>query len=196
MIRDEYPRVEITDRQQLRLWLAKHHTRAEGVWLVTFKKHCGPRYVDYDAVVEEVLCYGWIDSLPRKLDDDRTMLFLSPRRPKSPWSRVNKNRIRKLEKAGLIEPPGRAKIQAAKSDGSWTVLDDVEDLIIPDDLAVALDAKPKARANFEAFSPSSKKGILWWIKSAKRPPTRAKRVQETADLAARNLRANFPADRR
>lgn len=195
MIGDDYPRVEIDSREALRAWLAQNHERTDGVWLVTYKKHCGDRHVPYDAVVEEVLCFGWIDSLPRKLDADRTMLFLSPRRPGSPWSGVNKKRIAALSNAGRIAPAGQAKIDAAVADGSWTLLDDVEDLVIPNDLAAALDAEPGARRHFEAFPDSSKKGILWWIKSAKRDATRAKRIRETATLAAQNVRANHPRDR-
>ena len=195
MIHDDFPQVQITDRQQLRAWLKKNHRQPDGIWLVTFKKHVHDRHVPYEAIVEEALCFGWIDSLPRKLDDERTMRFLSPRRAGSPWSRVNKEHIERLEASGRMAAPGRKKIEAARADGSWTLLDDVEDLIVPDDLARALDAVPNARAHFEAFSPSSKKGILWWIKSAKRAPTRAQRIRDTAELAGRNLRANHPEAR-
>ena len=195
MISDDFQRLQITDRRQLRKWLAANHGQADGIWLVTFKKHGGARHVPYDAIVEEVLCFGWIDSLPRRLDDDRTMLFLSPRRPGSPWSRLNKNRVAKLDKAGQLEPPGQAKIDEAKADGSWVLLDDVEDLVIPNDLAGALESVPDARRHFDAFSDSSKKAILWWIKSAKRAPTREKRIHETAELAGQNIRANHPRDR-
>ena len=196
MINDDFLRVEITDRGELRRWLSKNHQRSEGVWLVVFKKHCGDRHVPHGAIVEEVLCFGWIDSLVRKLDDERSMLFLSPRRPKSPWSRVNKALVDKLEARGAIKPPGRAKIEAAKADGSWTILDDVEALVVPEDLAEALRSTPKAKANFDRFSDSSKKNILWWIKSAKREATRQKRIRQTVELAAKNLRANHPEDRR
>ena len=196
MINDNFERLEITTRHQLRTWLAKHCTRPDGIWLVTFKKHCGDRHVPYDAIVEEALCFGWIDSLPRKLDDNRSMLFLSPRRAKSPWSRLNKTRVAELERARRMTSAGRVKIEQAKADGSWTVLDDVEDLIVPADLQRALDETPDAARHFKAFSDSSKKGILWWIKSAKRSATREKRIRETADLAAQNIKANHPKDRR
>ena len=185
-------KVQVTARAQWRAWLSENYTQADGIWLVTFKKHCGDRYVSYDAIVEEALCFGWVDSLPRKLDGDRTMLYISPRRQGSPWSRLNKQRVAKLLEQGLMTTAGQAKIDQAKADGSWTVYDEVEDLIIPADLAAALEANPTAKAYFQAFSDSAKKGILWWIKSAKRAATRQKRIDETVRLAAQNLKANQP----
>ena len=187
---ENFERVAIESPGDLRRWLAEHHPQEESVWLVTYKKHTGSRYLPYDAIVEEALCFGWIDSLPRKLDSDRTMLLLSPRRPKSPWSKLNKDRVTKMLDQGLMTPAGQTKIDQAKADGSWTFLDDVEALIIPDDLAAALEANPTAKSYFEAFSPSSKKGILQWIKSAKQAKTREKRIKKTVDLAAENIKAN------
>ncbi|MEM9482626.1 MAG: YdeI/OmpD-associated family protein [Cyanobacteria bacterium P01_F01_bin.116] len=186
----QFEQVEVTSRAEWRTWLTNNHTQTDSIWLVTYKKHTGSRYLPYDAIVEEALCFGWIDSLPRKLDSDRTMLLLSPRRPKSPWSKLNKDRVTKMLDQGLITPAGQAKIDQAKADGSWTFLDDVEALIIPDDLATALSANPQAKTYFEAFSSSSKKGILQWIKSAKQATTREKRIQKTVDSAAQNLKAN------
>ncbi|MEM1240821.1 MAG: YdeI/OmpD-associated family protein [Cyanobacteria bacterium P01_H01_bin.26] len=186
----QFEQVEVTSRRQWRAWLANNHTQTDSIWLVTYKKHTGSRYLSYDAIVEEALCFGWIDSLPRKLDANRTMLLLSPRRPQSPWSQLNKDRITKMLDQGLMTSPGQEKINQAKADGSWTFLDDVEALIIPHDLAAALEANLQAKGYFEAFSPSSKKGILQWIKSAKRAPTREKRIAKTVELAAQNIRAN------
>ncbi|MGP1375422.1 MAG: YdeI/OmpD-associated family protein [Almyronema sp.] len=184
--------VQVIDRAQWRAWLSAHHAQADGIWLITFKKHCTDKYVSYDAIVEEALCFGWVDSLPRKLDSDRTMLYISPRRQGSPWSRLNKRRVASLLKQGLMTTAGQAKIDQAQADGSWTIYDDIEDLIVPADLAAALAANPTAKTYFEAFSDSSKKGILWWIKSAKRPATRQKRIEETVRLAAENIKANQP----
>ncbi|MEM9999194.1 MAG: YdeI/OmpD-associated family protein [Bacteroidota bacterium] len=192
---DSADRVEVTSRAAWRAWLAAHHTQPDGIWLVTYKKHTGGRYVDYDSIVEEALCFGWIDSLPRKLDADRTMLYVSPRKPGSIWSRLNKQRIEALEADGRMTEIGRAKIEAAKADGSWTLYDDVENLVIPDDLAAALASAPAAEAAFDGFSASSKKGVLWWIKSAKRDATRAKRIAETVRLAALGVVANTPMAR-
>ena len=160
-------RVEVDSRQAWRKWLNKNQSQSESIWLVTYKKHTGDRYLSYDAIVEEALCFGWIDSLPRKLDEDRSMLLISPRQQKSVWSKLNKERAEKLICDGLMTPAGLKKIERAKADGSWIFLDDVEALLIPDDLSAALAANPVAKQNFEKFSPSSKKGILQWIKMAK-----------------------------
>ena len=133
---------------------------------------------------------GWIDSLPRKLDRDRTMLLLSPRRPKSPWSKLNKERVANMIYQELMTSAGLEKIEQAKADGSWVFLDDVEALIIPDDLTAVLLQNPQAAKYFGAFSPSSKKGILQWIKRTKRDLTRQKRIANTVELAAQNIKAN------
>ncbi|NJN01197.1 MAG: hypothetical protein HC873_04540 [Leptolyngbyaceae cyanobacterium SL_1_1] len=175
-MKKKFQQVEVTSRAQWRTWLSEHQAETDGIWLITFKKHCADKYVSYDAVVEEALCFGWIDSLPRKLDSDRTRLYISPRRKGSPWSRLNKQRVADLLEKGLIMPAGQQKIDQAKADGSWTVYDEVEDLIIPADLATVLEADPVAKTHFPALSDSAKKGILWWIKSAKQTATRQKRI--------------------
>lgn len=175
---------------QWRSWLKLHHTRKEGVWLITFKKDSGKPRLDYDAAVEEALCWGWVDSLPRKLDEERTMLWFAPRKKGTGWSLPNKKRVEKMSATGRMQPAGLAKIEAAKTDGSWAKLDDVEALVIPEDLAKALAQFPMATTHFEAFPRSVKRGILEWIINAKKPETRAKRVDETAGLAAENKRAN------
>lgn len=184
-----FEEVEVTSRVQWRRWLAANHEQTESIWLVVYKKHQPSLHLAYDDIVEEALCFGWIDGLTRKLDADRTMLLLSPRKPKSTWSRLNKERVRKLVKRRLMTDAGRAKVDRARRDGSWNILDDVEALVIPDDLAQALRKNPRAKAHFDAFPPSSRKGILWWIKSAKRDATRRKRIAETVRRAARNERA-------
>lgn len=143
-----------------------------------------------DDLVEEALAFGWVDSLPRKLDDERTMLLVSPRKPGSNWSAVNKARIDKMASAGLMHPAGVAKIEQAKADGSWTALDAVHRLEVPDDLSAAFDRHPGSAEAFAAFPPSTRRGILEWIGNARRPETRAARIAETADKAARGERAN------
>lgn len=177
-------------RAEWRAWLAANHTRAEGVWLVTFKKATGKPRVEYDEAVEEALCFGWVDSKPSKLDDERSMLWFAPRKGGSGWSKPNKERVERMTAAGLMTPAGQAKIDAAKADGTWAMLDAVESLEIPPDLAAEFAKYPNAAANFEAFPRSAKRGILEWIVQAKRPETRAKRVAETARLANDNVRAN------
>ena len=186
----QFKQIEVTSRKQWRTWLANNHTQTDSIWLVTYKKHTGSRYLPYDIIVKEALCFGWIDSLPRKLDQERTMLLISPRRPKSPWSKLNKDRVTEMLEQNLMTPAGLEKIEQAKADGSWSFLDDVEALMIPDDLATALEANSQAKTYFEAFSPSSKKGILQWIKSAKQAMTREKRIRKTVELAAQNIKAN------
>ncbi|MBE9059549.1 YdeI/OmpD-associated family protein [cf. Phormidesmis sp. LEGE 11477] len=186
---DNLERVEVDIRQDWRSWLSKNQSRPESIWLVTYKKHMGDRYLSYDAIVEEALCFGWIDSLPRKLDADRSMLLISPRQPKSVWSKLNKERVERLIREGLMTPAGMKKVERAKANGSWTFLDDVEALLIPEDLSVELEANPVAKQNFEKFSPSSKKGILQWIKMAKRSQTRRQRIEKTVAQAALNQKA-------
>lgn len=192
---ERFARIEVTSVEDLRAWLEENHDRAHSVWLVTYKKHVTSKHVPYDALVEEALCFGWVDSQPRALDADRSMRLLSPRRRGSGWSAVNKRRIARLAEAGRLHPAGLAKIEAAKADGSWNRLDAVESLSVPSDLADALLSHPPASDNFSAFPPSSRRSILEWIAQAKKPETRAKRIGETARLAARNRRANHPVGR-
>jgi len=191
MTPDRFEHVDARGRDGLRAWLADNHTRQESVWLIRWKKHT-EHYITHGTIVRELLCWGWIDSHVRRLDEDRSILLISPRRAGSPWSAVNKRHVQEAIASGRMQPAGLARIEAAKEDGSWTLLDDVEALIVPDDLAHALDGTEGARAAWEGFPDSSKKGILWWIKSAKRQRTRDKRIHETARLAAVGLRANHP----
>jgi uncharacterized protein YdeI (YjbR/CyaY-like superfamily) len=177
-------------RAEWRAWLEARHASSTGVWLVTWKKATGKPRVEYDDAVEEALCYGWIDSLGRTLDDERSRLLFTPRKPGSGWSRPNKQRVERLLAAGLMRPAGLAVVEAAQADGSWSSLDDVENLVEPDDLRTALDADPEARRQWDGFPRSAKRGILEWVQSAKRPETRGKRIAETAELAARGERAN------
>lgn len=177
-------------RGEWRNWLAKYHANSAGVWLITFKKSSGKPRLEYAEAVEEALCFGWVDSLPRKLDDERTMLYFAPRKKGSGWSALNKQRVEKLISEGLLMPAGLAKIEAAKQDGTWSKLDEVESLAIPDDLYSALANYPNATKHFNAFPKSVKRGILEWILNAKRAETRMKRIAETARLAEGNERAN------
>ncbi|MGG6241526.1 YdeI/OmpD-associated family protein [Nodosilinea sp. AN01ver1] len=182
--------VQVESRAEWREWLAANYARSQGIWLITYKKLPGRPYVSYNDVVEEALCFGWIDSKPNRLDDERTMLWFAPRQPGTGWSALNKKRIEALTTAGLMRPPGLAKLEAARQDGSWEKLDAIERLEIPADLATALAANATAQTNFDAFPRSAKRGILEWIASAKRAETRDRRVTETVDLAAQNIRAN------
>jgi uncharacterized protein YdeI (YjbR/CyaY-like superfamily) len=185
---DKLERVQVTSRQEWRDWLTLHHTQKESIWLVTFKKHTGSRHLPYADMVEEALCFGWIDSSIRKLDEDRTMHLLSPRRPRSVWSALNKDRVLKLQRQGLMTAAGQAVLDGALQNGSWSFLDDVEAMVIPPDLERALQGASKAKRNFEAFSDSVKKQTLQYIKSAKQASTRAKRIQKTVAMAKENKR--------
>jgi uncharacterized protein YdeI (YjbR/CyaY-like superfamily) len=177
-------------RADWRTWLTQHHTRKQGVWLISYKKGTGKPRFDYDEAVEEALCFGWIDSKPNKLDDARSLLWFAPRKVGTGWSKLNKDRVERLMEQGLMMPAGLAKVEAAKQDGSWNALDAIEALEIPPDLETAFTRYRQAKQNFEAFPRSAKRGILEWIASAKKPETRAKRIEETAQLASQNVRAN------
>ena len=177
-------------REQWRAWLAEHAAEGRGVWLVTWKKASGRPVLTYEDAVTEALAFGWVDSKGGKVDDDRTMLWFTARKRGSGWARPNKRRIEALEAAGLMTDAGRRVVDAAKADGSWTLLDDVEDLVVPPDLAVAFDGMPGSREAWEGFPRSAKRGILEWIVQAKTAPTRARRIAQTAEAAGRGERAN------
>lgn len=171
-------------------WLEQNHSRANGIWLITFKQATGRPRISYDDAVESALCFGWIDSKPRTLDAERSMLWFSPRKKGSAWSKRNKERVEKLVAANRLHEAGLAKIEEAKQDGSWIKLDSVEALEIPSDLRKAFKSNLGSNSNFDAFPRSTKRAILEWIGNAKTEATRAKRVSETATLAAENIRAN------
>jgi uncharacterized protein YdeI (YjbR/CyaY-like superfamily) len=177
-------------RAEWRKWLEKNHMRPEGVWLISYKKATGKLRLEYEEAVEEALCFGWVDSKPNKLDDERSMLWFAPRKAGSGWSKLNKNRVQKLSKAGLMHIAGLAKVDAAKKDGSWNALDAIDALEIPPDLAKALSKNKTAKGYFDAFPRSVKRAILEWISNAKRSETRSARIAETISKAEENIRAN------
>ncbi|MDJ0781376.1 MAG: YdeI/OmpD-associated family protein [Desulfosarcinaceae bacterium] len=191
----EAERILIESVAQLRRWLGDHHAQRQSVWIVTWKKGAGRPYVGYDDIVDQCLCFGWVDSLRRKVDDARTMLRISPRNPKSNWSRANKRRVARLTRDGLMRPSGSRMVALAKRRGTWNFLDDVEKLEVPEDLRAEFGKYPHAARYFNAFPPSSRRGILGWIKSAKTDATRRKRIVETARQAERNIKANYPEGR-
>jgi uncharacterized protein YdeI (YjbR/CyaY-like superfamily) len=186
--------VEVPDRAAWRRWLAERHEQREAIWLVFHKKTSDGTGPSYEEAVEEALCFGWIDSTANKLDEHRNLQLFAPRNPRSTWARSNKERVARLEREGLLAPAGIAAIEVAKANGSWTALDAVERLEEPPELASALDANDAARESWNRFSSSSRKAILWWIVSAKRPETRAKRVEQTVRMAAKGLRAQFDSE--
>jgi uncharacterized protein YdeI (YjbR/CyaY-like superfamily) len=187
---DEAPEVQPVDREAWRDWLEINHMTARGVWLVSWRPSSGQTSLDYEAAVEEALCFGWVDSRGGKVDEQRTKLYFAPRKPRSGWARPNKERIERMSAAGRMAPAGTMAVERARANGSWTILDAVERLELPDDLQAALDARPPARAHWEAFPRSPRRALLQWIALAKRAETRARRIEETAAAAQRNERAN------
>lgn len=181
--------VQADDRATWRAWLEANHERARGVWLVTWRSSSGRRGLGYEAAIEEALCFGWVDSTGGRFDDLRGKLYFSPRRPRSGWAASNKARVERLMAEGRMAPAGLAAIERAKADGSWSVLDAVERLEVPADLEAALAARPPAASNFAAFTASARKQLLGWVAMARRPATRASRIAEIAEAAARNRRA-------
>lgn len=182
-----------SSRQAWRDWLAENHAKAQNIWLVIYKKQSGTPSVYYDEAVDEALCFGWIDSSIKKNDQNSYLQFFAKRNPKSNWSRVNKEKVAQLTTAGLMAEAGKAMVEWAKQTGTWTALDEVENLTLPADLQTALEANTTAQHFFEAFPRSAKRGILEWLFNAKRAETRQKRITEIVRLAEKNERANQPA---
>jgi uncharacterized protein YdeI (YjbR/CyaY-like superfamily) len=193
MVPDGRPMAGPFDRAGWRRWLIDNHATMRGVYLVSWRRATGRTSVPYEEAVEEALCVGWVDSSGRVIDEQRSIQWFAPRRPRSAWARSNKERVERLIEAGLMLPAGLAAINEAKRNGMWTLLDDVENLVVPDDLATALDAAPSARANWEAFSRSARRAMLEWVVQARRPDTRADRISRIAAAAAQNERAYPPA---
>ena len=178
------------DRKAWRNWLARNHRKEKPVWLIMYKKDSAVKSISYDDAVEEALCYGWIDSVVYKRDEESRYQYFSPRKPKSNWSKTNRDRVASMIRQGLMTPAGQAMVDLAKEKGTWESLDEIDNMSIPEDLQKQFSKNKKALKNFEAFPSSSKKMILGWILLAKRPETRKKRIEETVKLAAKNIRVN------
>mgnify|MGYP000184893804 CR=1 FL=1 len=173
-----------------RAWLEKNHATEKNIWLIIYHKKSEVQSIYYDDAVDEALCFGWVDSKVNKRDGESYFQYFAKRNPKSNWSRLNKQKVARLLKEGRMASAGLEMIEVAKTTGTWTALDDVENLIVPEDLQTAFDEYPDACKHWENFPRSVKRGILEWILNAKRPATRAKRIAETAASAAKNIRAN------
>jgi uncharacterized protein YdeI (YjbR/CyaY-like superfamily) len=184
-----YPIYHAESRRQWRAWLEVHNGTAPGVWLCSWRTMTRRPACPYPDVVEEAICFGWIDSTASTLDDDRGLQLVTPRKPKSTWTRLNRQRAADMEAAGLMTDAGRRAVDTAKANGWWTILDPVEDLLEPDDLAAALDAAPTARLAWDTFPPSARKAMLWWVISAARPDTRQRRIATIVSDAAKGQRA-------
>lgn len=181
--------VEVNSPEELRRWFEENHRRAESIWLITFKKAVPEKYLPNTVVVDECVCFGWMDGRRKKVDHERTMQLLSPRKS-SHWAQSYKERYARLEHEGRLHPAGIAAADTAKATGGWSEMDEVDRLIPPADFLSALDAEPKARENYEQFPDSAKRDILRWIKLAKRDETRKRRIAEAAAKASKNERAS------
>ncbi len=184
-----FPIYHAESRAQWRAWLEAHHGSARGVWLCSWRSATGRPACPYPEVVEEALCFGWIDSTVNTLDEERGLQLITPRKAKSSWTRLNRRRVEAMEAAGLMTDAGRRAVAVAQANGWWTLMDSVEDLLEPDELATALDAVPAARAAWDRFPPSARKQMLFWVVTAAQPQTRARRVAAIVDKAERGERA-------
>jgi len=187
MVRGEVKQIYVTRREEWRAWLKKNHDTAKEIWLIYYKKHTGKPRIPYDDAVEEALCYGWIDSTVKRLDDEKYMQKYTPRKSKSVWSELNKARAKKMIKQGRMTEAGLSRVRDARRNGEWkkAVTRALPDKI-PPDLKRALAANKTAGRNFENLAPSYKKHFIWWISSAKRDETRQKRIKKTVSMAAEN----------
>lgn len=171
------------NRQEWRAWLEENHDKKQNIWLIYYKQKSKIPTVSYSDAVDEALCFGWIDSKAKSIDEVKFMQFFSKRKEKSVWSKINKEKIEMLISSGLMTPAGLAIIEKAKANGSWTILDEVEALIIPPDLEEAFSQKLNAKTYFQSLSRTDQRNILQWLVLAKRPETRQKRIDEIVDLA-------------
>jgi len=188
MIKTEnFASIEISSSQELRTWLSNNYQRKKSIWLITYKKQVAAKYVSLQEVLDQLLCFGWIDGIRRKLDEERTMQLISPRQVQH-WTKTYKDRFLKLEKEGLMTDAGRNAVLLSKQNGLWDFMDDVDNLIKPTDFIAALEENPPALKNFDAFGNASKRFMLRYIKIAKTPATRQKRIKETATLAKDNIK--------
>ncbi len=189
-MKDGVKAVVAKDASAWRQWLSLHHTSEKRVWLIIYHKSSPTPSISYDEAVDEALCFGWVDSKPNKRDHESFYQYFSVRNPASNWSRINKEKIRKLQDAGKLAPSGLEMVLHAKETGTWDALNDVENLVIPEEMLALFSQNPTAKTHFENFPKSVKRGILEWIFNARRPATRQKRINETVELATRNIRAN------
>lgn len=184
------PTFRASNQEEWRKWLDENHLKEKSIWLIIYRKESGIPSVYYPEAVDEALCFGWIDSKPNKRDAVSYFQFFSKRNPKSNWSKVNKDKVERLVKEGRMHLAGTAMVALAKATGTWSALEEVDQLVIPSDLAEAFKKNPQAFSFWEGFSKSSRRGILEWILNAKRPETRNQRIEETVRLAGENKKAN------
>lgn len=176
------------NRQQWREWLQAHHATEKSVWLVYYKKKSNRSTLAWSEAVDEALCFGWIDSLAKPIDEERYMQFFSRRKPTSVWSRINKEKVERLVAEGLMTPAGLDSVDVARKNGSWNLLDDAEALVVPVDLEEEFRKKPTAETYFLGLCKSDKRNLLQWLVLAKRPETRQKRIVDIIESAEQGLK--------
>jgi len=184
---DRFEHVEVASADDLHGWLQEHHGQTQAVWLVTWKKAVAGRYVPHEQVMDELVAFGWIDGIRRSVDDERTRQLISPRRTQ-PWARSYRQRAERLIAQGRMQPSGARGVELARATGMWDAMEDVDDLVVPPDLAAALAAQPPAQEQFTGFPPSTRRNVLRWIASAKTEATRGKRIGLTVSEAAEGRR--------
>lgn len=183
MIKTEnFEKIEIISSEKLREWLQKNHAKEDSFWLVTYKKEVKDKYISTGQILDELLCFGWIDGIRRKLDDKRTMQLISPRKTQH-WAKTYKDRVAKLTKEGKMHEAGLKSIEVSKENGLWNFMDDVDQLIKPKDLSDALAKKPAALDFFDNINDSSKRFVLRWLKLSKTEKTRTNRIQKIVELS-------------
>jgi uncharacterized protein YdeI (YjbR/CyaY-like superfamily) len=183
------PLLYFKNTTEWRAWLHENHAVSKGVYLVFYKISSENESMRWEEAVQVAICYGWIDSTVRKLDEQRRKQLFTPRNDKSVWSKLNKSYVEKLAAAGLIHESGLKKIEIAKQNGSWEILDNVENQVIPEDLSKAFESNQTAYDNYQKFSPSYRKNYLYWLNQAKRPETRTNRISEIIKLCELNIKS-------
>lgn len=177
-----------TSQKAWRQWLNKNHWSKQSIWLILYKKESNKPIIGWSEAVDEALCFGWVDSKRKPIDKEKFIQFFGKRKSTGTWSKINKEKVQRLIDNGLMTQAGFDSIETAKQNGSWIILDDVEDLKIPRDLMKALRTRPGSKDFFTSLSKSVRKSILQWLVLAKRPETRQKRIAEIAELASLRLR--------
>lgn len=167
-------------------WLAKHHAGSEGLWLKIAKRDARESSVTYAEAVEIALCWGWIDSQKKALDDQHFLQRFTPRRARSVWSKINVDKVEALIEAGRMQPPGLAQVEAARADGRWAqAYDGARSAQVPADLLAALEAEPRAKARFATIDSANRYAVLWRIQTAVKADTRARRIAQLVAMLAR-----------
>lgn len=176
-----------SNKDEWREWLEKNHKKEESIWLIFYKKKSANFNLSWSQAVDEAICFGWIDSVKKSLDEERYIQYFTKRKPTSIWSKINKNKVETLTKQGLMSDAGLKCVRIAKENGSWTILDTVEKLIIPKDLERKFQQYPNSKDYFQSLSVVIRKRLLYWVISAKKKDTREKRIGEIAEMAGKKL---------